>query len=134
MRNLLAKDGIIVAPGATTALFGYLVELAGFDMIFATGVGIANMNLGLPDLGLTTMSENLEVVKRINDATKLPILTDIDNGYGNATMVYRTVREYTACGVAGLHMEDQQLPTRCGHFDQISFFSKVDMIGYFNAA
>ncbi|MDR1777065.1 MAG: oxaloacetate decarboxylase [Desulfovibrio sp.] len=134
LRNLLAKEGIIVAPGATTALFAYLVELAGFDVVYATGAGIANMNLGVPDIGLATMTENLEVVKRMNDATRLPVFADIDNGYGNSVMVYRTVKEFTACGIAGLQLEDQRLPKRCGHFEGKAVISKEEMVSKIKAA
>jgi 2-methylisocitrate lyase-like PEP mutase family enzyme len=133
-RNLLQQDGIVVAPGATTALFAHLVELAGFDVVYATGAGIANMALGLPDIGLATMTENLETVKRINDATALPVVADIDNGYGNALMVHRTVKEFTAIGIAGLQMEDQQLPKRCGHFEGKAVVGKEEMVGKIKAA
>ena len=134
LRNLLKADGLIVAPGATTALFAHLVELAGFDVVYATGAGVANMNLGVPDIGLATMTESLEVMKRMNDATKLPVIADIDNGFGNAVMVHRTVREYTACGIAGLQLEDQQLPKRCGHFDGKAIISKEEMVSKIKAA
>ena len=133
-RNLLKADGAVVAPGATTALFSHLVELAGFDAVYATGAGIANMNLGVSDLGLATMTENLEAVKRINDATKLPVIADIDNGYGNALMVYRTVKEFSSIGIAGLQMEDQQLPKRCGHFEGKAVISKEEMVAKLKAA
>lgn len=134
LRRLLAEEGMVIAPGATTALFSYLVELAGFDVVYATGAGIANMNFGVPDIGLATMTESLEVVKRINDATKLPVVADIDNGFGNAVMVYRTVREFTALGIAGLQLEDQQLPKRCGHFDGKAIISKEEMVSKIKAA
>jgi len=134
LRRLLAADGLITAPGATTALFAHLVELAGFDVVYATGAGVANMHLGVPDIGIVTMSESLEVMKRINDATRLPVIADIDNGFGNAVMVCRTVREYTACGIAGLQLEDQQLPKRCGHFDGKAVISKEEMVNKIKAA
>lgn len=134
LKNLLKKDGFITAPGATTALFSRLVELAGFDVVYATGAGIANMNLGVPDIGLATMTESLEVVKRINDATSLPVIADIDNGFGNSVMVYRTVKEFTACGIAALQLEDQVLPKRCGHFDGKAIVSKEEMVSKIKAA
>lgn len=134
LRALLQQDGIIPAPGASTALLGRLVELAGFDVVYATGAGIANMNLGVPDIGLATMTEVLETAKRINDATNLPVIADIDNGHGNAVMVARTVKEFTACGIAGLQIEDQQLPKRCGHFDGKSVIAKEEMVSKIKAA
>lgn len=134
LRNLLQRDELLVLPGASTALFAKLVELAGFEAVYATGAGIANMNWGIPDIGLVTMTENLEVCKRINDATSLPVVADIDNGYGNAVSVYRTVREFTAAGIAALQLEDQQLPKRCGHFNGKSVISKAEMVGKIKAA
>ncbi len=134
LRNLLRQDAIIPAPGATTALMAHLVELAGFDVVYSTGAGVANMNLGVPDIGLMTMTENLEVVRRMMDAVDVPLIADIDNGYGNPVLVHRTVRAFTAAGVAGLQMEDQQLPKRCGHFDGKALVSKEEMVSKIKAA
>ncbi len=80
LRAMLAKPGIIVAPGVTTALFARLIEDTGFSAQFVTGAGLANIHFGLPDYNLVTMTENLELVKRINDNTTLPLIVDIDNG------------------------------------------------------
>lgn len=134
LRTLLRTDGLVTAPGATTALLARLIELAGFDVVYATGAGIANMILGVPDIGLATMSEMLDAVRRINDATDLPVVADIDNGYGNAVMVYRTVREFSVHGIAGLQLEDQALPKRCGHFDGKAIISREEMVGKIHAA
>lgn len=134
LRNLLKDSGIVIAPGASTALFAKLVETMGFPVVYATGAGIANMQFGLPDIGLVTMTEILETAKRINDATTLPVIADIDNGYGNALSVYRTVKEFSAAGIAGLQLEDQQLPKRCGHFSGKSIISKAEMVGKIKAA
>lgn len=134
LRNLLKEKGLLVAPGASSALLGKLVELAGFDVVYATGAGIANMQFGVPDIGLVTMTEILETAKRINDATSLPVIADIDNGYGNSLSVYRTVREFSAAGIAALQMEDQQLPKRCGHFNGKSVVSKEEMVSKIKAA
>lgn len=134
LRNLLKQEGILLLPGASTALLAKLVELAGFKAVYATGAGIANMNFCIPDLGLVTMTENLEVCKRINAATSLPVVADIDNGYGNAMSVYRTVREFTAAGIACLQLEDQQLPKRCGHFNGKHVISREEMVAKLKAA
>lgn len=134
LRNLLLQDGLLVAPGASSALLGKLVELAGFQVVYASGAGIANMQFGVPDIGLTTMNEILETAKRINDATALPVIADIDNGYGNSLNVYRTVREFTAAGIAALQLEDQQLPKRCGHFNGKAIISKEEMVSKIKAA
>lgn len=134
LRELLRQDGILVMPGASSALLGKVVELMGFRAVYATGAGIANMQFGVPDIGLATMTEILETAKRINDATALPVVADIDNGYGNALNVYRTVREFSAAGIAALQLEDQQLPKRCGHFNGKVVISKEEMIGKIKAA
>jgi 2-methylisocitrate lyase-like PEP mutase family enzyme len=134
LKTLLNGNEIVVAPGASSALLARLVELGGFKVVYATGAGIANMQFGLPDLGLATMTEILETVKRMNDAVALPIVVDIDNGYGNALNVYRTVREFSAIGAAALQLEDQQLPKRCGHFAGKAVISKEEMVSKIKAA
>lgn len=133
-RNLLRHQGLIPCPGASTPLLAHLIELAGFGAVYATGAGVANMNFCMPDMGLVTMSESLEIMKRMNDATSLPVIADIDNGFGNPLMVYRTVKEYTAAGIAALQMEDQQLPKKCGHFEGKKLISPSDMVGKIKAA
>ncbi|MBP2666081.1 MAG: carboxyvinyl-carboxyphosphonate phosphorylmutase [Firmicutes bacterium] len=134
LRNLLKQDGLLVAPGASSALLGKLIELSGFQVVYATGAGIANMQFGVPDIGLATMTEILETTKRINDATSLPVIADIDNGYGNSLNVYRTVKEFSAAGIAALQLEDQQLPKRCGHFNGKLVTSKEEMVSKIKAA
>jgi len=116
LRELLQGPGLLVAPGVTNALHARLVQQAGFPLLFTSGAGIANTLLGLPDLGLTTMSEIVTVTRRIVEAVSVPVVADADNGYGNHLNVTRMVREMEAAGVAGLYMEDQVSPKRCGHF------------------
>lgn len=134
LRRLLAAEDIVVAPGASSALFARLIEESGFAAVYATGAGIANMQFGFPDIGLVTMSENLETVKRINAATTLPVIADIDNGYGNALNTYRTVKEFSALGIAALQLEDQALPKKCGHFSGKALISREEMVGKIRAA
>lgn len=134
LRNRLKKGGILVAPGASTALLGKVVELAGFEVVYATGAGIANMQFGVPDIGLATMTEVLETAKRINDATSLPVIADIDNGHGNALNTYRTAKEFIAAGIASLQLEDQVLPKRCGHFEGKNIISAEEMVSKIKAA
>ena len=122
------------SSGGVQRSFCQAVELAGFEVVYATGAGIANMQFGLPDLGLVTMTEIWETVKRMNDAVALPIIVDIDNGYGNALNVYRTVREFSAIGAAALQLEDQQLPKRCGHFAGKAVIGKEEMVSKIKAA
>jgi len=134
LRNILKNEGILTVPGASSALLGKVVELMNYKAVYATGAGIANMQFGVPDIGLITMTEILETTKRINDATTLPVIADIDNGYGNALSVYRTVKQFSAAGIAALQLEDQQLPKRCGHFNGKAVISKEEMVSKIKAA
>jgi len=134
LRKLLKSDELIIAPGATTALFGRLVENAGFPVVYATGAGIANMNFCIPDYNLVTMSENLQIAKRINDAVDIPVIADVDDGYGAPINVYRTAKEYSKIGIAGIQIEDQQNPKRCGHFEDHIVIPIEDMVAKINAA
>ena len=134
LRQRLQQKELLVAPGASAALLAKLVEEAGFEAVYATGAGIANMQFGIPDMGLATMTEILETAKRINDATSLPVIADMDNGYGNALNTYRAATEFTKAGIACLQLEDQALPKRCGHFDGKSIISAEEMTGKIKAA
>lgn len=116
LSDLVKSSEIVVAPGVVDALSARLVEEAGFSAVYATGAGIANSQLGIPDLGLATMSEILQQVQRIVNAVDLPVIADIDTGYGNPVNVYRTVTEFDRAGVSALQIEDQISPKRCGHF------------------
>ncbi len=134
LRQLLSGKDLIVAPGATTALFARLVENAGFPIVYATGAGLANMNYCLPDYNLITMTENLAMAKRLNDAVGIPIVADVDDGYGAPINVYRTAKEYSKIGIAGIQMEDQQNPKRCGHFEDHIVIPTRDMVAKIQAA
>ncbi|MDN5312164.1 MAG: hypothetical protein PWQ68_1137 [Thermoanaerobacteraceae bacterium] len=134
MRERLKQKDIIVVPGASSALFARVVEDAGFEAVYATGAGISNMQFGFPDFGLLTMTEVLETVKRINDATSLPVIADIDNGYGNAINVYRTVMEFSKASVAAVQIEDQEAPKRCGHFEGKTLITCREMENKIKAA
>lgn len=134
LRERLKRKEILVAPGAQAALLARLVEAAGFEAVYATGAGISNLQMGLPDIGLATMTEMVETVRRIVDATSLPVIADIDNGYGNPLNVYRCVREYTRTGVAALQMEDQVAPKKCGHFSGKDVIPLSEMASKIRAA
>lgn len=134
LRELLRQEGIITAPGVTTPLFAKVAEERGFKVLFVTGAGLANMNFGLPDYGLVTMSENLELVKRINDNTDLPLIVDIDDGYGNPMNVYRTLREFSRLDLGAVILEDQKAPKRCGHFEDHVVIPIPDMVNKIKAA
>lgn len=117
LRDMLARPGLTLAPGVTNAFYAKLAEKAGFDLLFTTGAGIANTLLGVPDLGLTTMNEVIDVTRHIVGATTLPVVADADTGYGNHVNVMRTTREMERAGVAGFFIEDQVAPKKCGHFE-----------------
>src|SRR2546427_3233237 len=134
LRALLNAPGLIIAPGAYDGLSARLVEQAGFDVVYMTGSGAANSLLGEPDLGLTTMTEMANQAVRICAATSLPVIADADTGYGGPLNVRRTVQEYERAGVAGLHIEDQVFPKRCGHFEGKQVIPVEEMVGKIRAA
>jgi 2,3-dimethylmalate lyase len=116
LRGLLARPGLHVVPGVPHALYARLAERAGFEAVFLTGAGLANTLLGTPDLGLVTMTETVEAARKTAAAVQIPLIADADTGYGNHLNVTRTVTELETAGVAGLTLEDQVAPKRCGHF------------------
>jgi 2-methylisocitrate lyase-like PEP mutase family enzyme len=117
LRQLLTGDGLVIAPGAYDGLTAHLVELTGFPVVYATGAGISNSQLGLADVGLLTMTEMLEQVRKMTGVVNIPVMCDIDTGYGNAVNLYRTVQEFIRAGAAAVQIEDQIFPKRCGHFE-----------------
>jgi methylisocitrate lyase len=117
LRQMLDEPEIIVLPGAYDALTARLAERAGFNACFTTGFGFAATVLGVPDYGLLTMSETMDRVRHVVQALSVPLVADMDTGYGNALNVVRTVRECVALGVAGIILEDQEWPKKCGHFE-----------------
>lgn len=128
LRKLLRGDRIIVAPGAYDALSARLIEQAGFSAIYVTGAGVASSRLGVPDIGLTTMNEVLETAKNIGNVTNIPVICDVDTGYGNAINLMRTVREFERIGVAAIQVEDQITPKRCGHTEGKQLIPKMEMV------
>lgn len=134
LRELLAAGGPVLAPGAYDALSARLVERAGFDVVYMTGFGSSASLLGRPDVGLLGMSEMAGNVRRIVQAVDVPVIADADTGYGNAINVVRTVQEYEQAGVAGLHLEDQILPKRCGHMSGKQVVPADEMVGKIEAA
>ena len=116
-RELLAQPGPVVLPGCYDALGARLIQQAGFDAVYMTGFGASASLLGRPDVGLLGLSEMADQAARIVAATDLPVIADADTGYGNPINVIRTVQTYERLGVAGLHIEDQVLPKRCGHME-----------------
>jgi 2-methylisocitrate lyase-like PEP mutase family enzyme len=126
--------GAIVLPGVTDALSARLVEAAGFPACYLTGAGVANMQFGVPDVGLITQTEVVENARRIVDAVGIPIVIDADTGYGGYLSVMRTVHLLEAAGVAGIQLEDQAIPKRCGHFDGKQLVPREVMVARLLAA
>lgn len=134
LRALLRGDAIVIAPGCFNALSALLIEQAGFPAIYVSGAALAGNFLGYPDIGLATMSEVLENARRIVDVTTLPVICDIDTGYGNAVNVVRTVREFESAGVAGVQLEDQVMPKKCGHTEGKQLIAAAEMVQKITAA
>ncbi|RJP46685.1 MAG: carboxyvinyl-carboxyphosphonate phosphorylmutase [Anaerolineaceae bacterium] len=134
LRNLLSQPGILVVPGATDALSARIVEDVGFGAVYVSGAGIANVQFALPDIGLLTLTEMLEPIRRIVEAVNIPVLADADTGYGNAVNVTRTVQVYEDAGVAAIQLEDQVTPKRSGHFNGMEIIPAEEMILKINAA
>jgi len=115
IRDLLAKKGLLVMPGVYDALSAKLAAQAGFEVIFITGYSLSATLLGEPDFGLLTQTEMLSAAQRICAVVDTPVIVDADTGYGNAINAIRTVKELTRRGAAGMFLEDQVWPKRCGH-------------------
>jgi carboxyvinyl-carboxyphosphonate phosphorylmutase len=115
LRDLINRKNGLVVPGAYDGVSARLVERAGFPVVYMTGYGVSASRLGLPDLGFAGLGEMADHARNMAAAVSVPLICDADTGYGNALNVRRTVALYEAVGVAGLHLEDQQLPKRCGH-------------------
>ena len=133
LRALLPKAGYTIVPGAYDTLTARLVQLAGFAAVYLTGGGYSRAN-GYPDVGLLTMTEVVEWISRTVEAVEIPVIADMDSGYGNALNVVRSVRQYEKTGVAAFHLEDQVSPKKCGHYEGKQLVSKAEMIGKIKAA
>lgn len=133
-RELLARPGPIVAPGVYDCISAKVVERAGFPAAFISGAAVTASFLGYPDVGLQTMPEILNQARNIARSVEIPVIADVDTGYGNALNVMRTVREFEAAGVAGIFIEDQTFPKRCGHFEGKQVISAEEMVVKIKAA
>jgi carboxyvinyl-carboxyphosphonate phosphorylmutase len=134
LRELLSRPEPLLAPGAYDALSARLVDAAGFPAVYMSGFGVAGSLLGRPDVGLATMTEMVDSARRIVSAVGIPVIADADTGYGNALNVIRTVREYERAGVAGIHLEDQVSPKRCGHLAGKQVIAAETMVDRVRAA
>jgi 2-methylisocitrate lyase-like PEP mutase family enzyme len=120
-------------PGCSDALTARLAEGAGFEAIYATGAGIANTLLGMPDVGLTTLTEIADQVRRITAVVGAPVVVDIDTGFGNAINARRAVQEIERAGAAAIQIEDQVFPKRCGHFSGKDVIGHAEMVAKLHA-
>jgi methylisocitrate lyase len=134
MRRLLQTEDVVLAPGCFNALSATLVEQAGFKAIYVSGAALAGSYLGYPDMGLATMSEVLDNVRNICQVTTLPVICDADTGFGNALNMSRTIREFEVAGVAGVQIEDQVMPKKCGHTEGKLLVPKAEMVQKIKAA
>lgn len=133
LRQMLAGDDVVVAPGVYDGLSARLARHAGFGAVYATGGGIAR-SMGYPDLGLLGLDEIVGRLAGIVEHGGVPVIADADTGYGNALNVRRAVREFLRAGVAALHLEDQTFPKRCGHLDDKSVVPTAEMVQKLRAA
>jgi len=134
LRRALAGGDPVLLPGASDALTARLIERAGLPALYMTGAGVANMQYGLADIGMIGLGEMAEQLRRIAAAVTVPVIADGDTGYGGPVQVMRTIREYEAAGAAGIQLEDQEMPKRCGHFDGKRLVPAEDMVAKVIAA
>ena len=134
LRALIARPGCVVAPGVADALAARLVAREGFEAAYMTGFGTSITRLGMPDIGLLTMSEMVDNASRIAEIAGIPLIADADTGYGNPMNVRRTIREYEKAGVAAVHLEDQSWPKRCGHLAGKRVIPQAEMVAKIKAA
>jgi 2,3-dimethylmalate lyase len=134
LRELLTGPAPVIAPGAYDALSARLVEQAGFDVVYMTGFGTTASLIGRPDVGLLSATEMIDNARRIVAAVDVPVIADADTGYGNAVNVLRTVAGYEQAGVAGIHLEDQVTPKKCGHMSDKAVIPTAEMVGKIRAA
>lgn len=134
LRNAVKKEVPLQVVGTINAYCARLAERAGFKGLYLSGAGAANASFGLPDLGITTLNDICEDVRRITGATELPLLVDADTGWGSALNIARTIRDLTRAGAAGCHLEDQEQAKRCGHRPNKAIVSPEEMVNRIKAA
>jgi len=134
LRSHLSKPPIVVAPGVYDPLTALIATQAGFHSLYISGAAIAYTRLGRPDIGLVSVTEVVETVSLIRDRVDANLIVDADTGYGNAINVERTVRLLEKSGAGAIQIEDQGFPKRCGHLDDKSLISAIEMVGKISAA
>ena len=133
LRSLLDAGDLVVAPGVFDGITARFAEQAGFSCVYMTGAG-TSLSLGYPDLGLLSMTEMVDKARVITRTVGLPVIADADTGYGNEINVTRTVQEYERAGLAGMHLEDQVSPKRCGHLDGKELVPQDEFVAKIRAA
>ena len=134
LREQLAGDAAVIAPGVYDALTALLVEQAGFACAYVSGASVSFTRIGRPDLGLTTLTEVADTVANMRERTSIPLVVDADTGFGNALNVRRSVRLLERMGATAIQLEDQTSPKRCGHLAGKSMVSTAEMVGKLKAA
>ena len=134
LRQRFAQPGIVVAPGIYDGLSAMLVEQAGFEAAYLSGASICYTRFGFPDIGLVSATEVLETLAAIRERATIPVIVDIDTGFGNALNVQRTIRGFERAGAAAVQIEDQTLPKRCGHLKDKTLIPAGEMVGKIKAA
>ncbi len=134
LRPLLDAGHPLLLPGAANALTARVIEDLGFSAVYLSGAGISNMTLGLPDIGLLTLTELADHVAKIRDVVSIPMVVDADTGFGNAIGVRRTVQMLERAGANAIQLEDQLSPKRCGHFHGKAVISAEEMVQKIRAA
>lgn len=133
-RNAVSEECPLQVVGVINAYAAIMAERVGFRAIYLSGSGVASASYGLPDLGMTTLNDVLEDVRRITSATELPLLVDADTGWGNAFMIAKTVRQMIRAGAGAAHIEDQVSAKRCGHRPNKEVVSPDEMVDRIKAA
>src|SRR5437016_4484714 len=132
-RELIAQ-GCVAMPGVPNGAIARQVERAGFEAVYISGAGLANATVGVPDIGLLSLTEVAQLAGYIAEAVRIPCVVDADTGFGGAENVARTIRELENAGLAGCHIEDQEFPKRCGHLAGKSAVDIKEMSGRIQAA
>lgn len=133
-RSMLKGDKMIVAPGVFDGISASVANRIGFSALYITGAGIASSRIGKPDIGLITMSEMVDSARAISHIANVPVICDIDTGYGNALNLMRTIGEFTDTKIAAVQIEDQVTPKRCGHIANKQLVNKEEMVAKIKAA
>ncbi|WP_377299451.1 oxaloacetate decarboxylase [Rhizobium sp. SGZ-381] len=134
LKAIVARRQALPVPGAANALSARVIEDLGFEVVYLTGAGLANTTFGVPDIGLTTLTEVVSAASAISDAIDLPIIVDADTGFGNPLNMVRTIRSLERAGAAGIQIEDQVFPKKCGHFSGKDVIPLSEMLDKLKAA